>query len=139
MLDRHPLYPCLMDAEGRVISFPPVTNSGVTRYKMPLQGTQWRYKVQNSYLSIYSIFSIYYVLSIQRFQRTAQRSFYPLNTSFISLLLSIVSLHLSRCSAGTQVYPLNVPFISPSIYHIYLSYLLIYLGSQLRLRTSSFI
>jgi len=31
MLDRHPLYPCLMDAEGRVISFPPVTNSGVTR------------------------------------------------------------------------------------------------------------
>ena len=36
MLDRYPLYPCLVDAEDRVISFPPVTNSGVTRY------TIWR-------------------------------------------------------------------------------------------------
>jgi len=31
MLDRHPLYPCLLDREERVISFPPVTNSGLTR------------------------------------------------------------------------------------------------------------
>lgn len=31
MLDRFPLYPCLLDREERVISFPPVTNSGVSK------------------------------------------------------------------------------------------------------------
>uniref|UniRef100_A0AAV2JII4 B3/B4 tRNA-binding domain-containing protein n=1 Tax=Knipowitschia caucasica TaxID=637954 RepID=A0AAV2JII4_KNICA len=31
LLDGQPLYPCLMDAEGRVVSFPPITNSEHTK------------------------------------------------------------------------------------------------------------
>ncbi|XP_020779611.1 leucine-rich repeat-containing protein 47 isoform X2 [Boleophthalmus pectinirostris] len=31
LLDGKPLYPCLMDAEGRVVSFPPITNSEHTK------------------------------------------------------------------------------------------------------------
>jgi len=31
MVEKHPVYPCLMDTDERVISFPPVTNSGITR------------------------------------------------------------------------------------------------------------
>lgn len=31
MLEGKPQYPCLLDAQGQVISFPPITNSDITR------------------------------------------------------------------------------------------------------------
>lgn len=31
LLEGKPLYPCLLDAEAKVISFPPITNSDITK------------------------------------------------------------------------------------------------------------
>ena len=31
LLEGKPLYPCLMDSKGQIISFPPITNSDITK------------------------------------------------------------------------------------------------------------
>ena len=48
LLAEHDMYPCLMDNEGRVISFPPITNSDITKVNYMLSSVNnQRFILQN--------------------------------------------------------------------------------------------